>query len=454
MKGSILSMTEVWNICEEITSKKNWYTKVFDPAIVNKWRSEIPMVGEHFDLAVGLLQATAQGSKHLPDCDWDEGSEICPSCEDWLKDDVLKHPQTYDLEDISPEEVKEFLESRDWNDLCCDWGRENCDHPKCSCTAPDHSLHNYIEYIPEGLLSSQLHQSLQVAIARMAAQEPIDWHPGSHEQVRDLIHPSMYCYVKGDEIAEVDRYQWLPSEFQVRDFKVRIVSYVNNLNSNKYPEMIPLLENTFEQFLPTLQKILKTPLGDLQVIVKIGQILLTPQNSQYKGGSWHLEGMPHEHIAATCIHYVDVKGITESFLEFRKPTIINEDNLDYPHSDSGYTEHHYGIEDHFDGMMNRHLGLIRCHEGASVVFPNVLQHKVKDFALLPGTNFSLRTILAFFVIDPKHRIVSTQDIPPQQGIMTLEQAQYHRERLMFHRKYYVKQFNEEVFERPFSLCEH
>lgn len=164
--------------------------------------------------------------------------------------------------------------------------------------------------------------------------------------------------------------------------------------------------------------------------------------------------MPHEHIAATCIHYVDVDNITDSFLEFRKPTIINEEDLNYPQNDYLYTGHHYGIEDHHDGVMNRYLGLIRCHEGASVIFPNTLQHHVKDFSLADTTKSSLRTILAFFVIDPDHRIVSTAHIPPQQNIFTLEEANYHRERLMYHRKYFVDKLNETVFERPFSLCEH
>ena len=218
-----------------------------------------------------------------------------------------------------------------------------------------------------------------------------------------------------------------------------------------------MLEEAFTRFLPSLEAVLKRPLlgKNLQVIVKIGQIILTPEDSHYPGGSWHIEGMPYERIAATCIHYVEVEGITDSFLEFRKPSIINEENLDYPQSDHLYTTHHYGIEprSHHDGVMNRYLGLIKCHQGASIVFPNSLQHRVKEFSLLPGASKAVRTILAFFVIDPDHPIVSTKQVPPQQGLISREEAERHREILMRHRKYFVNQLNE-VFERPFSLCEH
>lgn len=28
-------------------------------------------------------------------------------------------------------------------------------------------------------------------------ERPVDWHPGSDGMVRDLLHPSLYCYVRG-----------------------------------------------------------------------------------------------------------------------------------------------------------------------------------------------------------------------------------------------------------------
>lgn len=459
----------VWDFLEEITYKKNWYAKVFDGNILSKWRAEISF--EHrdlFELAIRLLQCTAQGVKHLPECDWDESTDICDNCKSFYKQDIIANPSKYDLKPIDID--ANFFSNNDWI-MDMDLG-DSCEHPRCHCVPPHSALNNYIDHQPNGVLSKELHAECKSILNEISDKEPIDWHPGSKDQVRDIIHPSMYCYVKGISRhidgsigasgPENQRYQWLPSEFSV-DFngKTSVQSYINNLPMNKYPKFVPLIERVFEQFIPSLERVLhqKVRGRQLQVIVKVGNIILTPGNSTYPGGSWHIEGMPYEYIAATCIHYVQVENITDSYLEFRKPVIINEENCDYPQSDSAFTRHHYGVESHHDGTMNRYLGLIKCTEGSSIVFPNTLQHRVKDFSLTekklcelhPSSN---RMILAFFVIDPNNRIVSTKDVPPQQTIMSLPDALHYRERLMVHRKFFINQLNEIVFLRNFSLCEH
>lgn len=288
--------------------------------------------------------------------------------------------------------------------------------------------------------------------------ESVDWHPGSNETVRDIIHPSMYPYVK-EGVDESLMYQWLPSEFNIGiDGSTKVSSYVNNLNNVRYPDFIPCIETMFSEFLPSLEKVTGRNLRNvrLQVIIKVGSTILSHEHPEYDGGSWHIEGMPYEHIMATCLHYLDVRGITDSFLEFRKPVILNNKNIEYPQNGSKHTTYHFGIEpnSHHDGKMNRYLGLIKSVEGASVVFPNTLQHRVKEFKMRNRVHSGRRSIIAFFVVDPDHRIVSTADIPEQQETMKLEDALNHRLRLMYHRKFFVDKLNSEVFERPYSLCEH
>lgn len=77
-----------------------------------------------------------------------------------------------------------------------------------------------------------------------------------------------------------------------------------------------------------------------------------------------------------------------------------------------------------------------------------------DFELADGCERGERIILAFFLVDPRHRILSTRDVPDPRAGITREQAEKNRERLMFHRKYFASKLNEEVYERPYSLCEH
>ena len=39
------------------------------------------------------------------------------------------------------------------------------------------------------------------------------------------------------------------------------------------------------------------------VIVKLANIVLTPEKPRYEGGSWHVEGMMNERIVASGIYY-------------------------------------------------------------------------------------------------------------------------------------------------------
>jgi hypothetical protein len=105
------------------------------------------------------------------------------------------------------------------------------------------------------------------------------------------------------------------------------------------------------------------------------------------------------------------------------------------------------------------LGSASTPAGRCLAFPNVLQHRVGSFRLTDPTRPGYRKILAFFLVDPSEKIVSTSDVPPQQpwsdtSTMTLESAKSYREQLMQERKFFVDEHNEQLYEREFSLCEH
>ncbi|MFC9392579.1 DUF4246 domain-containing protein [Streptomyces sp. NPDC057027] len=191
----------------------------------------------------------------------------------------------------------------------------------------------------------------------------------------------------------------------------------------------------------------------LQVIVKLATIRLTPDKPEYQGGSWHVEGMLNERIVSTGIYYWDSENITESRLSFRAAL----DDPDYEQNDDDGLRDVYGLED--EDALNQVLGSASTPEGRCLAFPNVLQHRVGSFRLADATRPGHRKILAFFLVDPSERIVSTSDVPPQQpwsgtSTMTLEQAEEYREELMRERKFFVDEHNEQLYEREFSLCEH
>ncbi|MFJ4340521.1 DUF4246 domain-containing protein [Streptomyces sp. NPDC088915] len=191
----------------------------------------------------------------------------------------------------------------------------------------------------------------------------------------------------------------------------------------------------------------------LQVIVKLATLHLTPEKPEYAGGSWHVEGMLNERIVSTGIFYWDSENVTESRLGFRAAL----DDPDYEQNDDDGLREVYGLED--EDALNQVLGSASTPAGRCLAFPNVLQHRVSPFRLADPTHPGHRKILAFFLVDPSERIVSTSDVPPQQpwsdtSTMTREQAEEYREQLMRERKFFVAEHNEQLYEREFSLCEH
>ncbi|KAJ3086167.1 hypothetical protein HK102_013454 [Quaeritorhiza haematococci] len=430
----------------------------------------------------------------------------------------------------------------------------------------------------DGLVEAELKNRFKDAVARLlenVSESNKDWHPGSNNQVLDLVHPSLFCYVYG-ETRETDepaipclqyankgkikrvpknlrgtqhksaQYVWLPSEFHVdANGNVQINSYINNLHPIWHRELYHLIAPIFARFVPLFNRVLTDlncprpnrvvpdPYGwydeeepefgegsdaddeyeewwqnrpvrvpqpstfepppepkpedvvdlkgqDLQVIVKLANIELTPENPRYPGGVWHVEGMENEHIVASGIYYYSCENITTSKLDFR----VNVHEPDYEQNDNNGVREVYGLED--GAPLNQVLGGVETQEDRCICFPNIYQHKVAPFELEDPTKPGHRKILVFFLVDPAQRITSTKTVPPQQmqwfrdmvmkdvggpfanlpteiierilecssWPMTLEKAKEHREKLMKERKFFVKENTAEVFEREFSLCEH
>ena len=212
-----------------------------------------------------------------------------------------------------------------------------------------------------------------------------DWHPGSNNQVLDLVHPSLYpivynrTFAKDPQTGECEqlkppanrdhyvsqKFQWLPSDFAVaEDGTVTLSSpYINNVHPQKHAALESAIPKLIERAIPLWERVLsdtRRPLlplrtqskpegslpdclfgdtdppyhdgdeeyytdknawiskqelklpdarekydGDLDVmktptvslkgttiqcIIKLANILLTPENPEYSGGKWHVEG--------------------------------------------------------------------------------------------------------------------------------------------------------------------
>ncbi|KAG8740250.1 hypothetical protein FRC10_004550 [Ceratobasidium sp. 414] len=238
----------------------------------------------------------------------------------------------------------------------------------------------------------------------------------------------------------------------------------------------------------------------IQVIVKLANIHLvgtavlfwdtitdnvrqTPEKPKYSGGSWHVEGMSNEAIAASGIYYYSEDNITESRLAFRTAASIPGV---YEQNDDHGCRLTWGIA-RDDPCVNELGSVVTCQDRA-IAFPNVYQHKVSPFELKDKTKPGHRKIVALFLVDPAIRRPSTTSVPPQQqewrsaaisanqtfkaaldklapeiidrvnlladGTMKREEAEAYRLELMDERKAFVAENDEKFFQVAFDLCEH
>jgi hypothetical protein len=343
-------------------------------------------------------------------------------------------------------------------------------------------------------LTPKLIDELNSSLDEICRNEPADYHPGSGKVVRDIVHPSMYCYVKGvskvqgtpgnplamTPQAEPDRsmdkdfwgrdyedsiYQWLPAEFFVSEQgAVEIKSYVNNLDRAKYPGMYSTLERMFEQTLPMFEAVCGSLRNDfygvdgddlgkksmdlrnrtLQVVTKIVEYRVNHEENF--DGVWHVEGMSHEEVLATalCIVKRD-ENFSGAEIEFRRFLYADEgDDLI-----SSTPQNANRPTDTMGGGDVRPLGCLKTPANRVVVFPNSHIHRLSSMYSSDG-NDAVRRIVVFWLVNPERPIVSTANVSPQQEVMTLDEAQRNRLALMAERKLHKESFEErEVF-----LCEH
>ncbi|KAF7342828.1 hypothetical protein MSAN_01998800 [Mycena sanguinolenta] len=137
------------------------------------------------------------------------------------------------------------------------------------------------------LISDDVAERLKIVVSTLEniPHSQRDWHPGSNEQVLDLVHPSLYCIVYGrthaydphkpanflpvvvptfgDDDSEADwsissAFCWLPSDFSVGlDGSVKLVSpYINNLHPEKHQALYRVIEEILSGFIPMFDRVL------------------------------------------------------------------------------------------------------------------------------------------------------------------------------------------------------
>ncbi|KAF9643994.1 hypothetical protein BDM02DRAFT_3122643, partial [Thelephora ganbajun] len=212
-------------------------------------------------------------------------------------------------------------------------------------------------------------------------------------KVEDSLPDCLFAKGKGvdpgsDEEYDTDRDGWLSKhDLKLPDAREK---YIGDLDVMKTPTVS--LKGT-----------------TIQCIIKLANIVLTPEEPEYPGGKWHVEGMENEHIVSSFIYYYDCENITSSRLAFRRSTCQPE----YHVQDETHCMHIlYDITR--DDRCVQELGSVETIEGRCIAFPNAYQHQVQPFRLEDPTKPGIRKIFVAFLIDPTYTIPSATIIAPQQ----------------------------------------
>ncbi|KDQ59184.1 hypothetical protein JAAARDRAFT_192719 [Jaapia argillacea MUCL 33604] len=565
-------------LTSQILEKPNWWQKVHDETIIAKWRNEF--IDQDAEMVKTMWRDRTQEETDAAIAEAGDDGEV-----DWQEFRKKRWPRD-PLNEVQLDYVFDNLR----------WLAKQRDANTGIQATGISKVYQSLELIPSNLKAALISGA---SVLESVPEAEKDWHPGTNNQVLDLVHPSLFCFRIGKSLVKKDdgtvyvpteeeyleqrpdiedadssfsvssQHQWLPTDFDVSSTgAVTSLGYINNLHPDLHKPLTTTITSILQRFIPLWDHVLSATLSPdplvispdpfswyqhldeepdyddyknsegihddaafqladdhyrnevkwplipdpppftpppveddvqftlkgrkIQVIVKMANIVLTPENPKYEGGSWHVEGMENERIISTGLYYYHSSNISESKLGFRKAVGDGGDGADIPYEQSdnqGYMAA-YGI-DGDSGFLNQELGTVITKEDKCLAFPNIYQHRVAPFELVDPTKPGLRKILCFFLVDPTITILSTSKVPPQQhawyfreigkvpslttlplelfdmindklvggidgrgGIITMEQAKEERQKLMVERADFRVEHNREVFEMEFSMCEH
>lgn len=156
---------------------------------------------------------------------------------------------------------------------------------------------NELVLFSDSAISTPLKNKFMEAEKQLEAAIEKDYHPNSHNQVVDIVHPSLYPVVYGrtkelkngvlntvkftEEIINVKNsvqsfgrsytFQWLPAKMKpIKDTKkFEFVSYINNLHPIQFSEMYELIADIFNASLPGLTRCLSQFAADPYIRTEI-----------------------------------------------------------------------------------------------------------------------------------------------------------------------------------------
>ncbi|KAL8888570.1 MAG: hypothetical protein Q9215_004019 [Flavoplaca cf. flavocitrina] len=512
----------IMELVNAITDKPDWEFKVFDEAIIAKWKAEIldPNPSE-------AAPSSVPANKTPPSTLTDDG----PSPSSGLEHSSSQRSVHHRTANVSPRMF-------DWIIAEVRYKAELFKHFNC-IEALDGVWKS------DSLISMELGKALEKAVRLLEEVPEIekDWHPGSNGQVLDLVHPSIYPLLYGQSrildsetynvqdctlwigkgsILQLPEavcgpewsryYQWLPTEFEIpwNSVYVRVKSYINNLHPRYHSDLYSIISQVVSKAIPlwdrALSRVIAPPMqpkvsdwsDSFQGYSRSEPEYEYPEQEEDEDDSEYdmrLNDGAYEDLrdviepepgnfktpAERMRDYKDLYGFDQHQRPKTEPCI--DLRRDYSRLQIIFewkaVEQIYGFKNGEPTIQN--IGKVLTRESRLLCFPNVMQHKVSSFKLTDPSKSGHRKLLALFLVDPHIKIISTENVPPQQhawwkenveaaGVfqklpselaemvldgegfpITLETAQQQRLELMEERKEFVLQSEDLLKEKTFNV---
>lgn len=129
----------------------------------------------------------------------------------------------------------------------------------------------------------------------------------------------------------------------------------------------------------------------------------------------------NEHIVGTALYYLDSENVKPSYLQFRMQTDYYQEDWNVGQDAFGWMERVYGTHLRGGDCLQRY-GKIETKQGRLLAFPNVFHHRVSPVELDDKSKPGHRRFIALWLVDPRTRIISTGNVPPQQKSWWIESA--------------------------------
>ncbi|QQK44526.1 Histone H2B [Penicillium digitatum] len=251
-----------------------------------------------------------------------------------------------------------------------------------------------------------------------------------HSRARIEYHKAEYYPVPKEVAAQAPQIhpREAQSEFDVRTEKWRMENYrAIQPDAGKFiPWAVPpWLMDKLPEDLPSAVRIergvdLNRDYKErgLQVITRLLGVDLTPEDPTFET-NWHGDGTMNEHICAVAVIPYDHNNLLDPFMEFRN--IVESDTLgeiEHDPSDFIWLQQVFGLTNGEPAI--QYPGSICANIGRVIMYPSTIQHKFTRFELKDKTKPGYARTVAFYLVDPNIRIISTANIPPQRLDWTKE----------------------------------